>query len=310
VAYLVADAFDQAVRGVCPVLESPFDEDGAIDVEGFGRVVAHVLDSGVTCVMWPGFASEFYKLSDDERALLRRSLLERVRSRHSSWAVISVAQHATRLAVEEAVAAAEAGANAVNVLPPYFLSPARAAVLKHLRAVLLAVAPLPVIVQYAPGLAPSPVGSADLTNLAAEHPNLRMVKVDSASAGTAIAALQSGQPPLRTMVGYAGIAMMDALGQGACGVQPGCSFVEIYQRIMQLWEEGLTDDAAVLHHRLLPYVTAWMLELELIIQVEKSISKRRGWIRSDFCRAPGHRLRAEESAGISRFLNEFADLLA
>ncbi|MGO8981400.1 MAG: dihydrodipicolinate synthase family protein [Streptosporangiaceae bacterium] len=120
----------------------------------------------------------------------------------------------------------------------------------------------------------------------------------------------SGRPPLRTMVGYAGITMMEALGQGACGVQPGCSFVEIYQRIMQLWEEGLTDDAAALHHRLLPYVSAWMVDLELIIQVEKSISKRRGWIRSDFCRAPGRRLGAEESADISRFLDEFADLLA
>lgn len=304
-----ADGFDRAVRGICPVLATPFGEDGAIDVDGFGQLAGRVLGRGVHCVMWPGFASEFYKLSDDERALLRRSLLERARGGDGSWAIISVAQHATRLAVGEAVAAAEAGAAAVNLLPPSFPPPAREAVLGHLRAVLLAVAPLPVIVQHAPGLAPSPVRPADLTDLAAAHPNLRMVKVDSAAAGPAIAALRTGRPPLQAMVGYAGITMLDALRQGACGVQPGCSFVEIYQRIWRLWEEGGTGEAAALHHRLLPYLAAWMPDLELIIAVEKNISKRRGWIRSDACRAPGHRLTRGENAAIARFLGEFASLL-
>lgn len=304
-----ADDFDLAVRGVCPVLETPFGDDGAVDVEGFGQIVGHVLDSGVSCVMWPGFASESYKLSDSERILLRRHLIEQVRS-SNRWVIISVTQHATRLALDDAVAAADAGAHAINVLPPYFLSPSRDAVLEHLRAVLAAVAPLAVVVQYAPGLAPAPIDSADLTKLAAEHQNLRMVKVDSAWAGPTIAALRRGEPPLASMVGYAGITMIDSLRQGARGVQPGCSFIEIYQRIWQMWVEGRTGEAARLHHRLLPYVASWMEEIELIIQAEKTISMQRGWIRSDHCRAPGRHLSTAESMAVSRFLDEFADLLA
>jgi dihydrodipicolinate synthase/N-acetylneuraminate lyase len=263
----------------------------------------------VTCVVWTGFASEFYKLSDNERILLRRCMLEHVRSKAGTWAVISVTQHATRLALEDAVAAAEAGAHAVNLLPPYFLSPSRDAVLEHLKAVLSVVAPLPIIVQYAPSLAPAPIDSADLTNLAAEHPNLRMVKVDSAPAGPTMTALRDGQPPLRSMVGYAGVTMIDSLRHGACGVQPGCRFVEIYQRIWQMWEEGRAEEAATLHHRILPYLASWMQDIELIIQVEKNISKQRGWIRSDYCRAPRRKLTIEDRATISRFLDEFAGLL-
>jgi dihydrodipicolinate synthase/N-acetylneuraminate lyase len=297
------------IRGVCPVLATPFDDDGAIDVEGFGAVVEHVLASGVGSVMWPGFASEFYKLSDDEAGVLRGCLLELARARGCP-AVISITRHATRLAVRDAVAAAEAGAHSVNVLPPYFLSPSRAAVLDHLGAVLSAVAPLLVIVQQAPGLAPSAIGGVDLTRLAARHHNLAMVKVDSASAGSLIATLLAGQPPLGVMVGYAGITMIESLRQGARGVQPGCSFVEVYQRIWQLWDEGHAEDAASLHERLLPYLARWMAEMELIIQVEKAISKLRGWIGSDHCRAPGRPLAAGESAIVSRFLDEFADLLA
>ena len=303
------DGFDAAVRGVCPVLEVPFDDDGEVDVQGFELVVDHVLATGVTSVSWPGFASEFYKLTDAERTLLCQCLLDRVQRHEGTWAIISITQHATRLAVADAVAAAEAGASALNVLPPYFLSPARSAVLNHLRAVLSAVAPLPVIVQYTPQLAPSPVGSADLIALAAEYPNLRMVKVDSAGAGRVIAELRDGAPPLRTMVGYAGITMLDALRRGASGVQPGCSAVEVYQRIWQLWSEGRAEEAEDLHRRLLPYVVAWMQEMELMIQVEKSISKERGWIASDHCRAPGRPLDVGECTSIARFLSEFDDLL-
>lgn len=306
---LSTDGFDAAVRGVCPVLEVPFDDHGALDVEGFDNVVDRVLGCGVTCVMWPGFASEFYKLSDDERTVLRGRLLARVSGQPGTWAIISVARHATRLAVADAVAAADEGAHALNVLPPSFLSPSRDSVLEHLQAILLAVAPVPVIVQYAPGLAPTPVGSADLTCLAAQHPNLRMVKVDIPDAGTVVTELRHGRPSLPTMVGYGGITMIEAARGGAVGVQPGCSFVEVYQRIWRLLEDGHAEEAGDLHQRLLKYVTSWIQEIELIIQVEKSISKKRGWIASEHCRAPRRELDAADRASISRFLSEFAELL-
>jgi dihydrodipicolinate synthase/N-acetylneuraminate lyase len=304
-----ADGRGAAVQGVCPVLASPFDDRGAIDVEGFAGLVGHVLDSGVTSVMWPGFASESYKVCDSELAAMRTCLLEQVRIR-GCRAVFSVSRHATRLAVEDAVAAAEAGADAVSILPPYFLSPSRDAVLEHLHAVVAAVAPLAVIVQYAPALAPAGIDSADLARLAARHENFRTVKVDTAPACAVITSLLAGQPSLDVMVGYAGIEMIDSLRRGAYGVQPGCSFVEIYQRIWQLWAAGHIERAARLHDRLLPYLTGWMAEMELIIQIEKTISKQRGWIRSDHCRAPGRRLTADENATVFRFLEEFADLLA
>lgn len=64
------------LRGVIPVLEVPFTTDGSLDAEGFERLVTHVLATGVTAVMFPGFASEFHKLTDDERALLTRRLLD------------------------------------------------------------------------------------------------------------------------------------------------------------------------------------------------------------------------------------------
>lgn len=301
------DRFRHLARGICPVIEVPFQASGRIDTEGFDAVVAHLLRSRVTALLWPLFASEFHKLSDAERVGLRRRLLEHVGEHPDVLCVIGVSQHATRLAIEEATAAAEEGAGAINLLPPHFLRPSRSVVLTHLRSVLAAVPDLPVIIQHAPALAVSPLDAADFCMLAADFPNLQMVKVEAQPPGPFITALSAGATPLPAMVGYGGLMMIDGIRRGAVGVQPGCSFVEIYQRIWRRWQEGDGEGAESLHRQLLPYISYWMQEVELIIQVEKTISKKRRLITDDHCRPPGRILDAEENAGIERFLKEFAD---
>src|SRR5262245_52017415 len=126
------------VRGVSPVLEVPFTADGDVDYAGFDRVVRYVLSTGVTSVMFPGFASEFHKLSEDERRRLTEILLGHTGGRSDVAAVIAVQDHATQLAERRARASVEAGADLINLLPPHFLSPSRGSLTQHVRAVLTA----------------------------------------------------------------------------------------------------------------------------------------------------------------------------
>ncbi|MEO3794586.1 dihydrodipicolinate synthase family protein [Nonomuraea sp. B10E15] len=293
------------VRGVSPVLEVPFHDDGALDPDGFARVAAEVLATGVTSVMFPGFAGEFHKLDDAERELLTTLLLDVTRPRDDVAAIVSVPDHATYHAVAQAVRAAERGADAINLLPPHFMSPSREAVLAHVRAVLAAVAPLPVVLQYAPAQTGTALDAGTLHRLAAEHPNLRWVKVESAPPGRMVAALAEGERPLPALVGYAGLHLPDALRRGAVGVQPGCSFTDLYVELWRRWESGDEEGALALHTRMLPYLSYWMQGVELIVAAEKEISRRRGWIGSAHCRAPGHRLDEEEHRMIDRFVEEF-----
>lgn len=289
-------------HGISPVLEVPFHDDGRLDTAGFGTVIDRVTATGVESVMFPGFASEFHKLDTAERETLCSLLLER-----DVPAIISVPDHATYHAVRHAVAAVERGAAGINVLPPHQLGPSREAVIGHLRQVLRAVAPTPVVVQYAPAQTGTALDAATLRELAAEHANLAMVKVESVPPGRLIAALAATDGPgrpLPAMVGYAGLQMIDALRRGAVGVQPGCSFTELYVEIWRLWT--IDQDAAVaLHTRLAPYLSYWMQGVELIVAVEKEISRRRGWFGSAHCRAPGYRLDAEELTMIDRFCAGF-----
>ncbi|MCX4538824.1 dihydrodipicolinate synthase family protein (plasmid) [Streptomyces sp. NBC_00841] len=297
------------LRGVVPVLEVPFTADGALDLDGFDRVVTHVAGTGVSAVMFPGFASEFHKLSDYERETLTYRLLDRSADFPDLDVVVSVPDHATRLAVTRSVAAVRAGAGAINLLPPHFLGPSAEQVHRHVTAVLEAVAPTPVILQYAPAQTGSSFSPDGLRALAAAHPNLAAVKIETPLPGRLAESLAAGTPALRSFIGYAGLQLADALRRGVAGVQPGCSFTEIYQRTWHLWHSGEQEAALALHHRLVPYLAYWMQEVELIIAVEKLISVRRGIIDHPHCRYPARLLDPAETAMVDRFLTEFGDIL-
>lgn len=300
------------VRGVSPVLEVPFTESGEVDYGGFDRVVRYVLSTGVTSMMFPGFASEFHKLSEDERWKLTEILLSQTRDRPDVAAVIAVQDHATQLAARRARAAVEAGADLINLLPPHFLSPSRRALVQHIETVLETVDPVPVVLQYAPTETGTSLDADVLGEIQAKHPNLRLVKVESSPPGPLIAELAARNPPLAAVEGYAGVQLPDAVRRGAVGTQPGCSVTEVY---VEIWRRLTSADPAEvesgfdLHRRLLPYISYWMLDTERIIAAEKLISVRRGLFASAYCREPAHRLDAEEIRMIDRFLADFTDYL-
>lgn len=297
------------VTGVCPVLETPFHPDGRVDLDGFRRVCRHVASLGIDSVMYPGFASEYHKLSEGERGELMDALFEELPPSGPVGVVVAVQDHATVLAEARVREARRRGARAINILPPHFLAPSPAAIRAHVRAVLTEAGELPVIVQYAPAETGAALAAGELRALATEFPNLAAVKVESRPSGPMMAELVSGEPSIPGIEGYAGILLPHALDRGAIAVQPGCSFVEIYIEIWRRHTAGDADGAAALHTRLLPYLSYWMNSVELIVAAEKLISQRRGLIASEHCRAPGRALDAVEVTLIERFLAEFAEFL-
>ncbi|MGY4719032.1 dihydrodipicolinate synthase family protein [Naumannella cuiyingiana] len=299
----------RAIRGVSPVLEVPFTESGDVDLAGFRRVVRYVLGTGVASVMFPGFAGEFYKLSETERACLMEVLVSEARAFPDTVVIAAVQDHATRLAAERAAWSVSVGAKAINLLPPHLLKPPAPMIEAHIRAVLAEVPTTPVVLQYAPNETGTALDVSRLAAIARDHPNLTLVKVESSPPGPFITELSRLDPPIPAVEGYAGVQLPDAIRRGAVGTQPGCSFTEIYQEIWRLYEAGRFDDADRLHARLLPFTSYWMLDTELIIAAEKLISVRRGLFRSDHCRAPRRDLDDHERDAVDRFLIEFAEFL-
>lgn len=300
---------EPTISGVCPVLETPFTKNGDVDYNGFVAIVDHVVAAGVRAVMFPGFASEHLKLSDSERASLSEALLERTRDVRDFVPVISVPEHSLHLAQKRAVNAVAQGARCINVLPPHLLSPSAPAVRAHIHGIADGVYPTPVIVQYAPSQTGTTLDASTLSLMSRQSPNITQVKVESTPPGALVGALLDREPALSSVVGYGGVQLIDALRRGAVGVQPGCSFVELYLHVWDAWHSGDREAAEELHSRMLPYLSYWMQGVELIVAAEKRISLLRGLIKSDRCREPGYALDREEGAMIERFLCEFGEEL-
>jgi 4-hydroxy-tetrahydrodipicolinate synthase len=294
----------KAITGIVPIVAAPFTEAGALDEAGFQALVRHLLTTGASALTLFGLATEFYKLTDPERARMQALLLAETSRSDSVAGVISITDHSWEVAVERARAAEAQGADALMLLPPYFLAPSEDAVLDHLQRVIGSVR-IPVIVQYAPAQTGVRLAPEAFLRLRDALPNADFVKVETQPPGRYVSQLvERSQGRLKALVGYAGVQMPDVLARGAAGIQPGCSFTEVY---VELWQRWQTDKAGfhALHDKLLPYITYWMQGVELIIRVEKVILQRRGLIASDYCRGPAYTLDARETAQIEQFLSEF-----
>jgi len=102
------------IAGIIPILATPFNSEGEVDVQGFAAIVESAIEDGAHAVAMFGLASEYYKLTDDERRILTSILIKTTRDRVP--VIISITHHSTEVAVRQAI---EARGASLLYLPPY-----------------------------------------------------------------------------------------------------------------------------------------------------------------------------------------------
>lgn len=282
-----------ALRGVIPILPTPFTRQGQIDEVSFRRVIDAAISAGVDGVAMFGLASESYKLADAEREHLTKLLIEFVAKRCP--AIVSIVSHATELAVEEAKRAARQGADALMLMPPFFLATPVADILDHLRRVIESVE-IPVIVQYAPLQTGRVIDAADFATLARQLSNFSHVKVDLVPSGPTVAALTT--KGVKSLVGYMGLHLPEDMSRGAEGVMPTVSVVPGMLKIRQLLDAD-SEGARRIHCEMLPFLNFTMQSVEFLIACEKQLLMEAGLLASTFSRAPAYRLDDRQRAELT-----------
>jgi 5-dehydro-4-deoxyglucarate dehydratase len=115
----------QALRGrlagVIAFPVTPFDAEGALDVDGLRANAAWLVDADhVSAVVAPSGTGELFALSPDECAAVTAATVEAVAGRVP---VIAGVGFGARVAADLARRAEAAGANGVLVMPPYYAQP-------------------------------------------------------------------------------------------------------------------------------------------------------------------------------------------
>lgn len=290
------------IIGVNPITAMPFTAQGEVDEKSMVRLLEHLANSGAQGTTLFGIASEFPKLSDDERNRLAQLFVSTLAG-SPIWGAMSVTDHSTELAVKRARYYASLGADALMLLPPFFLQPNPQAIQDHIFAVLEAV-DIPVMVQYAPGETGLSITPQQLALVAKRYPHA-VFKIECHPPVDYTREFLALAPEASVLNGYAGLYMLQMLNAGGKGVMPGCSFTEVYVRIYRHWHNGEHQQAEALHQSLLPFIQRWMSHCEYIIQVEKTLLMRRGIIATDYCRRPGWLLTPEDDRLIHSFMSQF-----
>ncbi len=279
------------ISGIVPIVAATFTSSGTLDDDSFRSLIQHLIATKASALTLFGLATEFYKLADSDRTRMQVLLLAETAYSKSVAGIISITDHSWEVACQHAREAEAQGADALMLLPPYFLGPSEEAILEHLKRV---------------------IGSVKIhvfLKLRDLLPNADFIKVETQPPGRYVSQLvERSDGRLKSLVGYAGVQMPDVLARGAVGIQPGCSFTEIYVDLWRLWQADKAN-FMILHNKLLPYINYWMQGIELIIKVEKVILKRRGIIASDYCRSPAYTLDEREQAYIDQFMSEFSEWL-
>jgi len=135
------------LRGVLPALVTPLHRDGAVDEPAISRLVEHVLAGGVHGVLALGSTGEVASLGQAARRSVLAAVVKATDGRVP--VICGVAQSRLADATADVIAAAELGAAAVLVAPPYYYPIDQPTVLSFYQT-LAKTSPLPILVYNIP----------------------------------------------------------------------------------------------------------------------------------------------------------------
>ena len=163
-------------RGIVPPVLTPFGSDEEVDTEALAAQLDHLIAAGVHGVFVLGSQGEFFAMDADERRRVAEAAVQHVAGRVPVY--VGTGDVTTRRAVALAKMAETAGADAISVITPYFISPSQAELADHFRAVAEATG-LPTILYTNPGRTGGLNVSPDTVARLAELPNMVGIKDSS-----------------------------------------------------------------------------------------------------------------------------------
>jgi 4-hydroxy-tetrahydrodipicolinate synthase len=161
------------LAGVLTAMVTPFAEDGSVDEAAARRLARHLVEHGSNGLVVAGTTGESPTLSDPEQLSLLRAVIDEVGV--EATVVCGTGSNDTRHSEQLSAAAAEAGADAVLVVTPYYNKPNPAGIRAHFAAVATA-ASIPLIVYNIPSRVVVNIPPELLAELAAENENVVAVK--------------------------------------------------------------------------------------------------------------------------------------
>jgi 4-hydroxy-tetrahydrodipicolinate synthase len=296
---------EKAISGVFPVLPTPFDANLQPDREALKALVRYLLRSGVDGMTYPGVASEFAQLTQDERLELTQLVLTEVAGRVP--VVVGVSSDDMAITLALAKSAAAAGAAALMVAAPSRFKTAAEQVV-YFAQLAAAAQGVAIMLQNVPPPVGAGLDPEVVVQILQSVPAVRYVKEEALPSGQRLAVIRQLAPAslLGVFGGAGGRYITDELRRGACGTMPAIELAEVHVALFAAHRKGNAALVRNIFTRMLP-----ILNIQAVFRwsLTKYVLQYRGLIAHAGQRIAGPRLDALDQQDVVAFLGDLDDLL-
>ena len=270
--------------GVFPVVPTTFKDNGELDLESQKRCVDFMIDAGSNGLAILANFSEQFLLSDGERELLTRAMLEHVDGRVP--VIVTTTHFSTRVCTERSRQAQDMGAAMVMVMPPYHGATFRVPEdgIYGFYAALSDAIDIPIMIQDAPASG-TVLSAAFLARMAREIRQVSHFKIETAGAASKLRELLrlGGDAVEGPWDGEEAITLLPDLDAGANGSMTGGGYPDGIRPIVDAYAAGRREEAIALYQRWLPLINYENRQGGILSA--KALMKEGGVIA---CEAPRH----------------------
>lgn len=274
---------ERELKGVYPILATPFTDDYEVDIESLKNLIHFQLEAKVDGISIFGNASEMYTLTEDERDIIGKIVIEEVQGK----VPIVFGTGATGLtqAIQLSKKAEELGADALMIIPPYMVKPDAQGIYEYFAGIAESVN-IPIMMQDAPIASGVSIPVDIMVKLSNEYQNIKYVKVEAPPTTMKISeVLKKTNGNLKVFGGLNGMYLFEELRRGAIGTMPACEFPDVCIEIFRLYNSGKYDEAKKYFYKHLPLIRIGTLA-KYAMSVHKQILKDGGIISTSRVRNP------------------------
>ena len=271
-------------RGVFPVVPTTFTEDGELDLTSQMRCIDFMIDAGSNGLAILANFSEQFVLSDAERDVLTRTILEHVQGRVP--VIVTTTHFSSRICAERSRQAQQLGAAMVMAMPPYHGATIRVPEEKTFEffARLSDAIDIPIMIQDAP-VSGTPLSAQFLARMATEIEQVTYFKIETPGAAAKLRELirLGGDAIEGPWDGEEAITLLPDLDAGATGSMTSGGYPDGLRPIVDAYLDGRREDAVAEYQRWLPLINFENRQCGLLAC--KALMKEGGVIA---CEAPRH----------------------
>ena len=289
------------LSGILPVLPTPFDETGAVDIGAMSKLTRFAVRAGVSGVVFPGFASEVEYLTPSERGGLLREVVAAAGDKATIIAGAS-AETADEV-ITHGLYAQKLGIGRLMIQPPISIGQEVAQIADFFTAITTRLPNMEFILQNAPAPRGSDLSPTTIIEVARAVPQITYIKEETLPAGPAISAILSSSPA--TLIGVIGGGgaryILDEYERGACAAMPAVEIADKHVALDRAWKAGDRDAARAIYVQTLPLL---VLQAIYRMRLTKHTMLRRGVLKNAIVRAPTAELDSASIADIDANLVE------